>query len=153
MSDKRVLTRSEIARQRRAQRAAKELTQTSKRAIVPVTRVAPERNVVNRNRIANQRSFNIALGLPELHLHKPSISVQRVHASWRLASIFIALLLSTAIYLALTLPYFHVPNVTVLGNNRIAREEIEPVLGVIGQSIFTVKPDEAAMRLRMNYPE
>ena len=156
MSEKPVLTRSEIARQRRAQRAAKELTQTSKRAlkpVMPVSRVAPEHTVVNRNRIANQRSFNIALGLPELHLQKPSISVQRTHASWRLVSIFVALLLSIVIYLALTLSYFHVPSVMVLGNNRIAREEIEPVLGVVGQSIFTVKPDEAAMRLRMNYPE
>ena len=156
MSDKRVLTRSEIARQRRAQRAAKELTQTSKRAlkpVVPVSRVAPVPIVVNRKHVANQRRFNVALGLPEIHLHKPSISVQRLHASWRLASVFIALLLTTAVYLVLTLPYFHVPSATVLGNNRLSHDEIESVLGVLGQSIFTVQPDQVAMRLRMNYPE
>ena len=156
MSTRQELTRAEIARQRRAQRAAKELTQTSKRALKPVTpvsRVAPVRAEVNRTRFANQRRFNIALSLPEIHLHKPSIAVQRLHASWRLASVFIALLLSVAIYLALTLSYFHIPNATVMGNNRLTREEIETVTGVIGQSIFTVQPDEVAKRLRMNYPE
>ena len=155
MSERRVLTRSEIARQRRAQRAAKELTQTSQRALKPVVPVARviSRDMVSQKSVANKRSFKIALGLPEIHLHKPAITAQRLHASWRLASVFIALLLSTAIYLVLTLPYFHVPSVTVLGNNRLSRDEVEAVLGVLGQSIFTVQPDEAALRLRMNYPE
>ncbi len=156
MSDKRELSRAELARQRRAQRAVKELEQTSKRALKPVamvSRAAPMRAVVNRKRVANQRRFNIALGLPEIHLHKPSLAVMRFHASWRLASISIAILLSVAIYLALSLPYFRVPNATVLGNNRLTREEIESVLGVLGQSIFTVQPDEVTTRLRMNYPE
>jgi hypothetical protein len=155
MSDKQELTRSEIARQRRSQRAVKELEQTSKRASKPVftvARVAP-RAAVNRKRFANQRRFNIALGLPEIHLHKPSLTTQRLHASWRLVSISIAVLISVALYLALTLPYFRVPNATVLGNNRLTREEIEAVLGVIGQSVFTVQPDEVTARLRMNYPE
>jgi hypothetical protein len=109
--------------------------------------------VVNRKRAANQRRFNIALGLPEIHLHKPNLAAQRLHASWRLVSISAALLLSVVIYLALSLPYFRVPNATVLGNNRLTREEIESVTGVIGQSIFTVQPDEVETRLRMNYPE
>ncbi|MDO9301343.1 MAG: FtsQ-type POTRA domain-containing protein [Anaerolineales bacterium] len=155
MSDKQELTRSEVARQRRAQRAVKELAQTSKRATKPVVvaaRVAP-RAAVNRKRFANQRRFNIALGLPEIHLHKPNIAAQRLYASWRLASISIAIVLGAVIYLALSLPYFRVPNATVLGNNRLTREEIESVTGVIGQSIFTVQPEDVTARLRMNYPE
>jgi len=155
MSDKQEPTRSEIARQRRAQRVVKELTQTSKRALKPVvkvSRVAP-RAVVNRKRAANQRRFSIALGLPEIHLRKPSLATQRLYDSWKITSISVAVLLSIAIYLALSLPYFRVPNATVLGNNRLTREEIGSVTGVIGQSIFTVQPDQAEKRLRMNYPE
>jgi len=155
MSERRALTRSEIARQRRAQRAAKELTQASSRAlkpIMPVTRVT-SREMVSYKSVAKPRSFKVALGLPEIHLYKPSISVRPFHSNGRLASIIIALLLSTAIYLGLTLPYFHVPSVTVLGNNRLGRDEVEGVMGVLGQSIFMVQPDEAASRLRMNYPE
>jgi hypothetical protein len=156
MSDKRVLTRSEIARRRRAQRAVKELTQANKRAFKPVVTVSsrvvsPE--MITRNHVTSQRSFNVALGMPEIHLRKPDLSSPRLHAGWRLASVFIVILLGVAIYLSLSLPYFRVPSVTVLGNNRIAREEIETVIGVLGQSIFTVQPHETATRLRMNYPE
>ena len=133
------------------------MEQTSKRAskpVVTVARVAPrDAERVNHKRVANQRRFNIALGLPEIHLHKPSIANQRLFASWRLVSISIAVLLGVVIYLALSLPYFRVPNATVLGNNRLTREEIESVTGVIGQSIFTVQPNEVETRLRMNYPE
>jgi hypothetical protein len=157
MSDKQELSRSEIARQRRAQRAKKELAQTSKRATKPVVvtaRVAPrDASRVARKHVVKPRRFNIALGLPEFHLHKPNPGNQRLHASWRIASISIAVVLSVVIYLALSLPYFRVPNATVMGNNRLTREEIEAVTGVIGQSIFTVQPDEVATRLRMNYPD
>jgi cell division protein FtsQ len=52
-----------------------------------------------------------------------------------------------------TLPYFHVPAVTLTGNGRLTREEIEAVLGINGRSIFLVQPDELAARLRLNYPE
>ena len=157
MNRKRELTRAELARQRRAQRAAKELEQTSQRALKPITpvtsRAVPTYSVIKPKRVGNSRRFNIALGLPEIHLHKPTITMPRLRPGWRLASFFIAILLSTAIYLALTLPYFHVPNITLLGNNRLTREEIEAVLGVTGQSIFAVQPDILATRLRMNYPE
>ena len=159
MSDKQELSRSEIARQRRAQRARKELEQTSKRASKPVAMVARvvPRDTANRaadhKRFAKQRRFGIALGLPEIYLHKPSIANQRLFASWRLASISIAVVLGVVIYLALSLPYFRVPNATVQGNNRITREEIESVTGIVGQSIFTIQPNEVETRLRMNYPE
>ena len=157
MSDKHELTRAEIARRRRAQRAAKEMEQTTKRAVKPmvaVTSRTPTVPISSRPRlVARPRRFNIALGLPEFHLHKPKFAMPRLRASWRLASIIISLLLGVAIYLAFTLPYFYVPAATVLGNNRISREEITTVLGVVGQSIFTVQPDELETRLRMNYPE
>jgi hypothetical protein len=91
--------------------------------------------------------------MPEIHLHRPKLSVPRLHASWRLASVLIVLLLGVAIYLLLSLSYFRIPSATVLGNSRLTREEIESVTGVLGQSIFTVQPDEVETRLRMNYPE
>jgi len=159
MSGKSELTRAELARQRRTQRAAKELEQTSKRALKPVmpitsrtTRmpVAPRPQHMGS---VTRRRFNIALGLPEIHLHKPTITLPRFRPGLRLTSFLIAILLGATIYLALTLPYFHVPNITLLGNNRLTREEIEAVLAVTGQSIFIVQPDILATRLRMNYPE
>ncbi len=157
MSAKRELSRAELVRQRRAQRAAKELQQTTQRALKPIaavtSRAVPTRPVIKPKRVDGSRRFNIALGLPEIHLHRPNIARPHLRGNWRLASFFIAILLGTVIYFALTLPYFHVPGATVLGNNRLSREEIDSVLAVTGQSIFTVQPDDLAARLRMNYPE
>lgn len=157
MSDRRDLTRAELARRRRSDRAAKELEQTTKRAlkpIVPVTLRAQTVSAPSKPRlVAKPRRFNVALGLPEFHLHKPNISMPRFHVNWRLASVIFALLLGAVIYLALTLPYFFVPAATALGNNRLSREEINAVLGITGQSIFTIQPQDVETRLLMNYPE
>ncbi|MBC7877232.1 MAG: FtsQ-type POTRA domain-containing protein [Anaerolineales bacterium] len=161
MSDKRPipLSRAELVRQRRAQRTLKEMEQTTKRALKPIapvtSRAVPTRPIIKPKRVDDTRTrrFNIALGLPEIHFHKPSFTMPRFRANWRFVSFVMALLLGTSIYFALTLPYFHVPSATILGNTRLTREEMDIVLGVTGQSIFTVKPDEVATRLRMNYPE
>lgn len=158
MSDKRELSRAEVARRRRAQRAVKEMEQTKKHAtrpIVPVTSRARPAPVSSRPILVKKprRRFNIALGLPEFHLHKPKISMPRFRANIRFASILISLLLGAAIYLAFTLPYFIVPSATVLGNNHITAEEINTVLSVTGQNIFMIQPAELQTRLRLNYPE
>jgi len=96
MSPTKEMPRSEIARQRRAQRAARELTQTTKRAIKPAvtvsSRVAPP-DATSRKRGARPRRFNIALGMPEIHLQKPGFRVPRLYASWRLGSAFIVILI------------------------------------------------------------
>jgi hypothetical protein len=154
MSDRKEMSRSDVARQRRAQRSAKELTQTTKRAVKPAVTVSSRvasPDIATRRRAVKPRRFNIALGMPDIHLHRPS--APRLYASWRLGSVFIVILLGVALYLLLSLPYFRVPSATVLGNNRLTREEIESVMGVLGQSIFTVQPEEVEARLRMNYPE
>ena len=73
MKEKRELSRAEIARQRRAQRAANELTQTGKRAtkpiIQPVTRrVTPSVHQPAFVKVAPTRQFHIALGTPDVRL-------------------------------------------------------------------------------------
>jgi hypothetical protein len=154
MSEKKDLPRSEVARQRRAQRVVKELAQTSKRALRPALTVSSRvaaRDVAARGFIVKPRRFNIALGTPDIHFQRPTVS--RLHVSWRLGAVFIIVSIGVALYLLLALPYFRVSNVTVLGNTRLAHEEIESNMGVLGQSIFTIHPDEVETRLRMNNPE
>ncbi len=159
MSGKPEFTRAEIARQRRAQNAVKELEQTGRRTlkpVVPITSRAIQNTLTsNPQSMARgaRRRFDVALGMHDINLHKPGISMPRLRSEWRLISFLIAILLSTVIYLVLTLSYFHVPNITLLGNKRLTREEIEAVLGITDQSIFTVQPADLATRLRMNYPE
>lgn len=158
MSDKRELTRAEIARQRRAQRSVQELQQTGLRAVKPIQsavtrRAMPEAPKPTFVEVEKKRRFSIALGLPEFHLRRPTTSAPNLRSGWRPVSLGIVIFTGVMIYLTLTLPYFNVPSVTVIGNSRLTREEISDALGVLGQSIFTVQPDDAAMRLQMNYPE
>lgn len=157
MSDRRELSRAELVRRRRAQHTAKQFEQTSKRAlkpIVPVISRIPAHALTSSPRlVAKPRRFNVALGLPEILLYTPNISMPRFHANWRIISVVIALLLGAAIYLMLTLPYFFVPAATVLGNNRLSWEEINAAIDVTGKSIFTIQPQEVETRLLMNYPE
>jgi hypothetical protein len=158
MREKRELSRAEVARQRRAQRAANELTQTGKRATTPILQPVVTKRVVAVKKptfvqAEKKRKFKIALGLPDFHLRKPNVGEQNPARGWRVASLGVAILLGVAVFLALTLPYFNIPSVTVLGNNRLTREEITNVTGAIGQSIFTVQPKDVELRLRMNYPE
>lgn len=157
MSDQRPLSRSEQVRQRRSQRAAKELTQTRERAVKPMVKVTSRTKtvpiVVAPKAKKEHRRYNVALGLPEVHLNKPKFSMPRFKANWRFASLVIAIFLGVTIYLALTLPYFQVPAATVFGNNRYTAEELNSVLGVNGKSIFTVQPEQVRVRLLTNYPE
>lgn len=161
MSDRRELNRAEQVRRRRAERATRELQETKTRALKPMAKVTsrtPTIPIAAAPRQKSRRRFHASLGLPAIRLHKPNLSLPkfslpRFHPSWRMASFIIALLLGVAIYLALSLPYFYVPAATVLGNNRLGREEINGVLGVSGESIFTVQPQEIRARLLLNYPE
>lgn len=172
MTNKRALTRAEIVRQRREERATQELAQAAKQATKPMVKVSTRTPTVPLNSIVptqvkNTRRFNLSLGLPEIHLPKPNwtINWQKLrpnfsnstapqhNRNWRITSLIIALLFGITIYLAFSLPYFYVPQATVLGNNRITREEINLVTGVTGQSIFTIKPDEVQKNILQNYPE
>lgn len=158
MSEKRELSRSENARRRRAQRSVNELQQTKQRAMksstpVVTSRISTRPVMATPKRGTKKRRFNIAFVLPEARLHKPGVVVPRFSWDLRRTAAVIALLLGVVVYLALSLPYLHVSNATVLGNSRLSVEEINSVLGVTGQSIFTVQPDEVKTRLLMNYPE
>ncbi len=156
MSDKRDLSRAEQVRKRRSDRTIKEMEQTKERAVKPAVKVTSRTKtvpIVIAPKQKERRRYNVALGLPEIHLRKPKFSMPRFHGNWRWASLVVVLVLGVAVYLAMTLPYFYVPSATVLGNERYTREEINAVLGVTGASIFTVQPDEVRTRLLVNYPE
>jgi hypothetical protein len=154
---KRDLTRAEVARQRRAERARKELETAGKRATQPMvkpitsrTLVAPKPTFVE---VEKKRRFNVALGMPEIHLRRPGLSQPSQPRKWRFTSLALVIVFGVMIFLALAHPYFNIPSITVLGNNRLTREAISDATGVLGQSIFTVQPEDVEMRLRMNYPE
>ena len=159
MREKKELSRSEIARQRRAQRTAGELKQTKQRATRPApppvtTRVSSTTPVLTKaRRGSNRNRYNVAFGLSEVRLNKRGFSLPSFDTDWRTTALVSIVLLGALIYLAFTLPYFQVSGATVTGNNRLSPEEINAVLGVTGDPIFLVHPDQVATQLLTNYPE
>ncbi len=157
MNGKRSLSRAESARLRRAQRAAQELQQTTQRALKPMVKPITKRVTSmpkpTFQQIQRKRRFQVALGIPDISMRRPSFGMSPQYRGWRFFSLFIALVLGLMVYLALALPYFNIPSVTVLGNERLTREEISNAAAVMGQSIFTIQPQDVELRLRMNYPE
>src|SRR5688572_28911516 len=157
MSEKRELTRAEQVRARRTQSVAQTMTQNTQRTDKPALHVITSRAgtsyVHPKHKSKDTRRFNVAFGLPQISLHKPAMHIPRARGSWRPASFMLTLVFGVMIYLAWTLPYFHVTAATVLGNNRLSPQEIDAVLGATGRSIFLMKPDELESRLRLNYPE
>jgi hypothetical protein len=156
MSEKRELPRAELVRQRRERENTRRLEQASKRAYKPEITVTSRNRghiTAKQKRVTHERRFNIALGLSNLHLQRPRISLPKLLAGWRPTSLFITFVLCAALYLAWTLPYFHATWANVQGNSRLTVDEINAVLGISGQSIFTIQPEEVETRLRLNYPE
>lgn len=163
MSDKINLTRAEQVRQRRAERAVKELQQAAKHATKPMVKVSSRTPTIPLMAVPKKqgRRYNIALGVPDFHLNKPKLSMPkfsmprmpRFHANWRLGALILSVVFITALVLAFQLPYFYVPSAYVFGNTRILSEEINGIIGVANQNVFTVQPDELERRLRLNYPE
>jgi hypothetical protein len=168
LSDKRQLTRAEIVRKRRAERAAQELQLAAKQATKPLVKVSARTTtlpIMASPKPAGKRKFKIALSLPEFHLKRPRFALPRLpklpsipriahgHPNWRIASAFFAVLFTAMIVLAFQLQYFYVPSAYVFGNTRILSEEINGIIGVSGQNVFIVQPQELERRLRLNYPE
>jgi len=160
MSNKRELTRAEQVRARRAQRSLQEMKKTAQQAVKPIpqvsSRVGTSYVQTKHKKFKETRRFDVALNFPKITLHKPTFNFPRIarpKMNWRTTSSILVILFGVLIYLAWTLPYFHIPQASVLGNNRLTRDEINAVLGLQGQSIFLVQPEEIETRLRLNYPE
>jgi hypothetical protein len=156
MSNKRELSRAEQVRARRTQSVAQAMAQNTQRtertsSLHVITSRTGSTYVRPAQKRPERRRFNIALGLPHISLQRPALRIPRER--WRPISLLLMPFLGLTIYLMWTLPYFRVSTSTVMGNHRLSAADIDTVLGLTGNSIFTVKPDEVATRLRLNYPE
>jgi cell division protein FtsQ len=153
MSEKRPVSRSDEVRQRRTREQAKRQQQASERAYRPQSHVKqPSRTLrLVSARPRTDRRYNIAVGLPQPSLHFPTMP--RIKPGWRMVSLGLIVLLGVALYLLWNLPYFRVTEAQVTGAARLSPQEINAAMGVSGQPIFTVRPEEIATRLRLAYPE
>lgn len=157
MSEKRELTRAELVRARRTLRNIEQIAHVTQRVVKPFTKVtsraASPYGQPMHKRSESRPGIKFSLGLPQIAFHKPAIRAAGGRGGWRLVSFVLSVVFGASVYLVWTLPYFKVSAATVFGNARLSGEEINAVLGVAGQSIFLVQPEDTAARLRLNYPE
>ncbi len=156
MSEKREPTRAELVRLRREQEQLMHLQRASKVKARPVvvTRAKkditkPVRQPVRKNA---RRRFQIALPhMPRVNAR--STSIPRPKLGWRLLSFILVAIFGAALYFAFNLPELRVTEAQVTGNQNITQAELNSVLNVAGQPIFTLTPSDLETRLRLNYPE
>src|SRR5215211_980223 len=156
MSEKKDITRAEEVRLRRE----KESTQRKQRAVRHATRSMPpvttrgrQTPTTSRRRKAQnaRRRFQIVLPIPSDDVH--TLSIPRPRFGMRAISFVLVAILGTALYLTYNLPYFRVTQAQILGNEMLSTQEVNSVMGVANQPIFTLKPAEMETRLRLNFPE
>jgi cell division septal protein FtsQ len=156
MSEKKDLTRADEVRLRRQ----KENKQRMKRAVKQATRPAPPVTTRAKGTVAaskrkssrnTRRRFQIALPIPSDDIR--TLSIPRPHFGMRAISFIIVAILAVALYLAYNLPFFRVTQAQVAGNQMLSTQEVNSVMGVAGQPIFTLKPADLEIRLRLNFPE
>ncbi|MGE5072215.1 MAG: cell division protein FtsQ/DivIB, partial [Anaerolineae bacterium] len=151
-------TRAEEVRSRRREQSQKRVTKSSAMASRPLPPITSRGGTTYAGREratipTARRKYQAALSMPGIEVRMPAIQITSAGIRRRLFSVFLCLLLGTALYMALTLPEFHVVAAQITGNQRISAEELNTTLGATGQSIFMLTGKDLETRLRLNYPE
>jgi hypothetical protein len=98
-----------------------------------------------------KRRYNVALSVPGAELHLPAMPV--LHLSWRAVSgVMAALLLALAVYLW-TSPKYRIDMVQVIGLHRLTANDINTVVGLSGQSIFSANPQQIQNDIQQAFPD
>jgi cell division septal protein FtsQ len=162
MSEKRLLSRSELVRKRRRAQIQHQPRPPKKkggevkgaRNLPPITM----RGVVNeftyeRYKKAGKRHFDTSYRLPFGETRSFTDVRFRFRLGWRLLSFGISLLLCYGLYMLWSMPELRVSAAQVSGNQRIANEEINTMLGLSGKPSFLLAPRQIEKQMLRDYPE
>lgn len=156
MTEKKELTRAEEVRLRRETETAnrmKRVVKEATRPLPPVTTRTKNATAAPRRQPSQNARRRFQIAMPVARDEMRQFSIPRPRFGMRAVSFALAAILGTLVYLAYNLPMFRVTQAQVTGNQIIAADEINAVLGLAGRPIFTVTPDDLETRLRLNYPE
>jgi cell division protein FtsQ len=107
--------------------------------------------VVNRSGVKSRRRYDVALSVPGAELRLPSIP--QIRLGWRFLSGLLTMALLGMIYYAMTSPMFQVEEFQVNGLHRLTENDIYQVVGVWGEPIYMVNPQEVKAELEAAFPE
>ena len=158
MSDKIKPTRAdEVRRRRRTQRAEKIDEMPIFKPVEPIRPSKQTSFIGPKKRKPQMRTFNFdvatTLDAPINIMHPArSTTLPIIHVEWRAVSAFLAVLLTIALYLMWTSPYFMVIAPQVNGNHFVASEEILNALNLSSTPIFALQPEEIEHKLLLAHP-
>jgi hypothetical protein len=117
-----------------------------------VARSGKLKGVVSQGRrTKTRRRFDIALGIPGAEVRLPAVPVIRV--GWRALSGILVVLILGLLYTLWNSSIYHVKAAEIEGINRLMPQEVNTVLKVAGESIFTVEPRNLEKDLQEAFPE
>jgi cell division protein FtsQ len=105
---------------------------------------------IKRSKPARRR-YDVALSTTGAEVRLPSLP--RLNLGWRLVSGLLVGLLIFALYTVWNSPMYQVQAAEVDGLRRLTSSEVNAVLGVAGQPVFTVQPVELRRKLKDAFPE
>jgi cell division protein FtsQ len=104
-----------------------------------------------RNKTPLKRRYDVSLGVTGAEARLPAVPV--VTFGWRLVSCAMFLLMALCLVNLWSSPAFKIDGIQIEGVQRLTQGDINTVLGIIGESIFLVSPQEMEETLTKAFPE
>jgi hypothetical protein len=98
-----------------------------------------------------RRRYDIALSLPGAEIRLPALP--NIRFGWRAVSFFLVALLSMALYVLWNSPLYQVQDIEITGLQRLTAREINTLINVQGEHIFTLNVDQLYTDLETMFPE
>jgi hypothetical protein len=152
--------RSETVRQRRSSRSTTRVYKAASsartaRAYHPATVLSRDTglggvSVLQRSKSQGRRRVSVGVGNGAEVIFR---NIPVIRPGWRLLSLFLVLLIGAALYIAWITPGLRVEHITLIGNQRVHAADIQAVVNVSGQQIFTVDPNLIVKKISAAFPE
>ncbi|MFZ6027095.1 MAG: cell division protein FtsQ/DivIB [Chloroflexota bacterium] len=114
----------------------------SGRAVLPVTQRAATQP---------KRRYDVALNLPGAEVRLPA--VPQIQLNWRVGSGLLFLVLAALLFYLWSSPTFRVMQAETSGNRRVSNGDINTVIGVYDESIFSIDPQTIQEQLQRAFPD
>jgi cell division septal protein FtsQ len=114
-------------------------------------REIPSRAVSEGKNTRARRRFDIALPFPGAEMSLPILPA--LHLSWRILSGLMVMAVVAIVYFLWTYPLFRVTGMQVSGLHRVTLADVETVVSLPDQPVFTVDPTRIKQSLQQAFPE
>jgi cell division protein FtsQ len=98
-----------------------------------------------------RRRFDVALPMPGAEMRLPALP--QIAIGWRVVSFGLVALLAGALYFLWNSPKFQVNGASVDGLQRVSSRDVETILGVASQPVFTLDTGAMRQKLAGTFPE